>query len=163
MRRQGPNCAAIDEVKSFDLLNCPVRFLKTGKKIVIGSIAPIRDRSGRVSGAVIAFHDVTSQQTLETEYQRVRHLESLQRLAGGIAHNLTGVVSIVSGYAEALLQSMEECGDRSFGSVRFSEAGRGHIWFESDPGRRHDVHAVLAGQFQGTAPGDANAVLECPE
>ena len=115
-----PIATAIDEVKSFDLINCPVRFRKTGQKIVIGSIAPIQDGSGRVSGAVIAFHDVTSEQTLEIEYQRVRHLESLQRLAGGIAHNLTGVVSIVSGYAEALLQSMQES-DPHFRDVKMIE------------------------------------------
>lgn len=120
-----PIAVAIEEMRSFDLVNCPVRFAKTGKKIVIGSIAPIRDSSGRVSGAVIAFHDVTSQQTLETEYQRVRHLESLQRLAGGIAHNLTGVVSIVSGYAEALLQSMERS-DPHFRDVKMIEKAGDH-------------------------------------
>ena len=102
-----PISVAIEESRSFDLLDCPVRFVRTGTKLVMGSIAPIWDGANRVSGAVIAFNDVTSHHGLETEYQRVRRLESLQWLAGGIAHNLTDIVSTVSGYAEALLRSLE--------------------------------------------------------
>lgn len=115
-----PISAASNEVVSLDLINCPVRFAKTGNKIVIGSIAPIRDGAGRVSGTVIAFHDVSSQNTLETEYRHVRQLESLQRLAGGIAHNLNDVVSIISGYAESLVQSME-VSDPRFRDVKMIE------------------------------------------
>ena len=115
-----PISVAIDETRSFDLLDCPVRFVRTGTKLVMGSIAPIRDGSNRVSGAVIAFNDVTSFHGIETDYQRVRRLESLQRLAGGIAHNLTDIVSTVSGYAESLLGSIEPS-DPRFRDVKMIE------------------------------------------
>jgi len=77
----------------------------------MGSIAPIREGSsrvsGRVSGAVIGIRDVTNDRMLESQYQQVRHLAALQRLAGGIAHNLNSVLPMVSGYTESLLQSLD--------------------------------------------------------
>src|SRR6202011_1477233 len=103
-----PVSLAIEEAKRIDLLDCPVRFQKTGSRIVIGSIAPIREGPSRVTGSVIAFRDVTTDRTLESQYQQIRHLEALQRLAGGVAHNMNSVLTVISGYAESLLRSFDE-------------------------------------------------------
>jgi two-component system cell cycle sensor histidine kinase/response regulator CckA len=93
--------------RRIDLLDCPVRFRKTGNRIVIGSISPIREGPSRVSGAVIAFRDVTTDRTVETQYRQVRHREALQRLAGGVAHNLNSVLAVIAGYTESLIRSFD--------------------------------------------------------
>ncbi|MGI8743370.1 MAG: response regulator [Bryobacteraceae bacterium] len=102
-----PISAAFEHAGTFHLIDCPVHFAKTGTRIVIGSIAPIKDSCGRVSGAVVAFRDITGHRSSENEYHRVRHLESLQRLAGDVAHTMNNVVTLISGYTESLLRSLD--------------------------------------------------------
>ena len=104
-----PFLVALEEGKTVHLPECPVRFARTGKKAILaGSVAPLLAHSSGVSGAVFAFQDQTEQQRLERQYQRTRHLEALQTLAGGVAHNLNNVLMIIYGYSEALIRNFTE-------------------------------------------------------
>lgn len=107
-----PISHAIQQARRIDLLDCPVRFINTGNRTVVGSVSPIRDGPNRVSGAVITFRDVTADRTVETQFRHVRHLQGLQRLAGAVAHNLNGVLTIISGYTEALIHSLDPADPR---------------------------------------------------
>ena len=113
-----PFLVALEKGKTVHLPECPVRFARTGKKAILaGSVAPLIPHSSVVSGAVFAFQDQTEQQRLERQYQRTRHLEALQTLAGGVAHNLNNVLMIIYGYSEALIRNFAE-NDAPYRDVR---------------------------------------------
>ena len=104
-----PFSLALGEAKTVHLPDCLVRFTRTGRKAALaGSIAPIAAHASEASGAVFAFRDQTELQRLERQYQRTRHLEALQTMAGGVAHNLNNTLMIISGYGEALIRHFPE-------------------------------------------------------
>jgi PAS domain S-box-containing protein len=67
---------------------------------VMLSLAPVRDSSGRIEGIVAVVADITERKRIEDELRQSQQLESLSRLAGGVAHTfnnlLTGVIGNIS-------------------------------------------------------------------
>ena len=59
--------------------------------------APLRDASGRVSGMVVAFRDITDALKAQAEQASANKLASLGLLAGGIAHDFNNILMGVMG------------------------------------------------------------------
>ena len=59
--------------------------------------APIFDNAGKISGVVLAFHDMTEKQRIETEIFKASKLESVGTLAGGIAHDFNNILTTIIG------------------------------------------------------------------
>lgn len=83
------------------LANHTILIAKDGSEFYIAnSGAPIRDIGGEISGVVMVFRDVTDQQRIGEEMQKMERLQSLGILAGGIAHDfnnfLTGILGNLS-------------------------------------------------------------------
>lgn len=70
------------------------------EKLISESVSPIRDSESAIAGVILVFRDITDQQKMEGEIQKIEKLESLGILAGGIAHDfnniLTGIVANIS-------------------------------------------------------------------
>jgi PAS domain S-box-containing protein len=76
---------------------------------------PIRDRQGNVTGICGVSRDITDRRKAEEEKRgleerlnRAEKMESLGTLAGGVAHDLNNVLGIVVGYAEMLMDELDE-------------------------------------------------------
>ncbi len=65
--------------------------------LVIDTSAPIRNETGQVLGAVVAFRDVTDQQRIAEELLKSSKLEALGLLAGGIAHDFNNILTAILG------------------------------------------------------------------
>jgi PAS domain S-box-containing protein len=75
-----------------------------------GSIRWIWDRGRAVPGAQAQFlvgfaQDVTTRKELEAQLSRTQKLESLGRLAGGVAHDLNNQLSVILGAAEMVRET----------------------------------------------------------
>ncbi|HOC58353.1 MAG TPA: AAA family ATPase [Smithellaceae bacterium] len=72
----------------------------TTEKFIAESAAPIRDKDGKIVGAIIVFRDITEKRKLEMEILKNQKLESIGIFAGGIAHDfnniLTGILGNIS-------------------------------------------------------------------
>ncbi len=80
------------------------------KKIIMNSTAPVFDEQGRVEAAVIVNLDVTERHHAEEEKEKLRSellqvqkLESVGRLAGGVAHDFNNMLQAILGYTELAL------------------------------------------------------------
>ncbi len=76
------------------------------------SIAPIRDATGTITGAIIIFRDATERWQLEQvrlreerRMQEAQRLESLGVLAAGIAHDFNNLLAIIMGHSELVADS----------------------------------------------------------
>jgi PAS domain S-box-containing protein len=72
--------------------------------------APIRDREGRILGAVQAIHDITEEKRTEEGLRRAQKLESIGLLAGGIAHDFNNLLTTILGNASLMRSSLARGG-----------------------------------------------------
>jgi PAS domain S-box-containing protein len=73
-----------------------------------GSIAPMYDANGELSGYTSVRRDVTEQAALERQLARARQMEVIGTLAGGIAHDFNNLLSGMLGFAEHARQRATE-------------------------------------------------------
>ncbi len=87
--------------------------------LVIANASPVLNEAGEIVAAVATFHDITDQKAaeaektrLERQFQQAQRLESVGRLAGGVAHDLNNLLSPILGYAEMLADAAGADTDR---------------------------------------------------
>ncbi|QXE91209.1 response regulator [Geomonas subterranea] len=65
-------------------------------------------KEGKVVGAVVAFLNTTERRHLEEQFRQSQKMESIGRLAGGVAHDFNNMLSVISGAAELCKRKLEE-------------------------------------------------------
>lgn len=70
------------------------------------SIAPVTDDAGRIVNYVAVAQDVSDRLRLEAELQQAQKMESVGRLAGGVAHDFNNMLGVILGNAELALESL---------------------------------------------------------
>lgn len=85
-----------------------------GKRVylqVFGS--PVKDMKGNVIASLVSFSDITDQKAAEKEREKLQNqlmqsqkMESVGRLAGGVAHDFNNMLSIILGNAELILEDL---------------------------------------------------------
>jgi signal transduction histidine kinase len=78
-------------------------FQDGSSKHVYGSATPLFDEAGAVRGAVGAFIDVTDLHHARLQLERSQRIETIGRLAGGVAHETNNQMTVVLGFAQYLL------------------------------------------------------------
>ncbi len=71
------------------------------------TISPVRDRRGKVVNYVAVKRDVSRELELEEQYRQSQKIESIGRLAGGVAHDFNNMLSVILGYTEMALMRTE--------------------------------------------------------
>jgi len=81
--------------------NHTILVAQSGREYTIAhSGAPIKDTTNTVIGVVIVFRDMTENQRLLDNIQRIDKLDSLGVLAGGIAHDFNNLLAGIFGYID---------------------------------------------------------------
>ena len=71
------------------------------------TISPVFDNAGIIVNYVAVKRDVTEQLALEEQYHQAQKVESIGRLAGGVAHDLNNLLTPILGYCEILMADFD--------------------------------------------------------
>ena len=93
-----------------------VRRRKDGSLIDVSLTAsPIHDEAGNVVGVSVIAQDISQlkralaeRQAMEEQFHQSQKLESIGRLAGGVAHDFNNMLNVILGYGELMLDRLRE-------------------------------------------------------
>ena len=71
-----------------------------------GTISPIHDAAGNLTGFVSATRDVTDRLRLEDQLRHAQKMEGIGRLAGGVAHDFNNLLTVIAGYSGLLEEKL---------------------------------------------------------
>jgi PAS domain S-box-containing protein len=82
--------------------------LHNGKGAILsGKASPLFDRTGKVVGAIEILRDITEVKSLESHLRQAQKMESVGRLAGGVAHDFNNILTTLIGYASLMQMKMD--------------------------------------------------------
>ena len=107
----GNNCAEIfhdaacphEEVTASGIRNRLEINSKDGRSVFQVTVAPIKNKRGKVSGFMRVVHDISEAERTQEKLIKAEHFATLGQMASGIAHDVGTPLNIISGYSEYLL------------------------------------------------------------
>jgi two-component system cell cycle sensor histidine kinase/response regulator CckA len=129
------------------------RFRKKNGEIATGllSVEPI-EIEGRAC-AISSVVDITERLHLESQLRQAQKLESLGRLAGGVAHDFNNLLTVINGYSDLILHSVDSHDPLHLSAEAIKKAG------ERAASLTQQLLAFSRKQIIKSRPLDMNAIV----
>ncbi len=69
-------------------------------------IAPVRDDQGTVTNYIAIKRDISHELELENQYRQTQKIDSIGRLAGGVAHDFNNILAVICGHTDLALMQL---------------------------------------------------------
>ncbi len=96
-----------DLLQGDDFSGETINYRKDGTEFIIEwQIAPLRNASSAITHFVAIQRDVTGRRRLEAQLLHSQKMETVGKLAGGVAHEFNSILTAIMGQSELLLQDL---------------------------------------------------------
>jgi PAS domain S-box-containing protein len=85
-------------------------------------VAPVRNPAGQTTHFVSIQHDITARKRLENQLFQAQKMETVGKLAGGIAHEFNSILTAIIGQSEILLDSLPLGSSLAHSAAEISQA-----------------------------------------
>ncbi|MDA3924284.1 MAG: PAS domain S-box protein [Kiritimatiellae bacterium] len=75
--------------------------------VLLTSKVPLRNSQGQIIGILGAYMDISEQRKTEAQLQQAQKMESIGRLAGGVAHDFNNMLQVILGYTDMALKETD--------------------------------------------------------
>ena len=69
-------------------------------------IAPVRNEKGTVTNYIAIKRDISHELELEIQYRQTQKIDSIGRLAGGVAHDFNNILAVICGHTDLALAQL---------------------------------------------------------
>lgn len=90
----------------------------------MATISPVKDSSGKLVNYVAIKSDITDDLAREEHYRQIQKMESVGRLAGGVAHDFNNILQTITGFCGLLLTDMDAQSAQREDVVEIQKAAR---------------------------------------
>jgi PAS domain S-box-containing protein len=102
-----------------------VNYRKSGEEFYLEwQIAPVRNVGGTITNFVAIQHDITARKQLEVQLFQSQKLETVGRLAGGIAHEFNSLLTTIIGQSELLTNDLPPESPLALGATEIRKAAQ---------------------------------------
>ncbi len=80
---------------------------KEGSHLIVSmSVESVRDGRGQIVSYRGIFHDITAQKRMEQQLLQSQKMDSISRLAGGVAHDFNNYLTTIQGYVDVAMMEL---------------------------------------------------------
>jgi len=87
------------------------------------AISPIFSDQGLITHYLYIGEDITDKKELEEQFRQSQKMEAVGQLAGGVAHDFNNLLTIINGYSEMLLATLDSSSPHYNGINQIKQAG----------------------------------------